>query len=188
MGTSTNQRSPARPTWRLPQALLGREDTTPQDQGTEIWRAASFDPETNVIDRLSDPILANACLLAARSNSPADAIHAYDGVLNEARASGLFFDLARRALTRSVAQREGSFGFAKELFAETIAYYASRDLPSLVGKYGRISNASALIELKRQLQRHTRDVVASQPFPQVTARTWRSFVNSVINRLRAKKD
>lgn len=188
MGTSTNQRSPARPNWRLPQALLGRDNTTPRDQGTEIWRAASFDPETNVVGRLSDPILANACVLASRSNSPTDALRAYDGVLNEARASGLFFDLARRALIRSVAQREGSTGFAKELFAETIAYYASRDLPSLVGRHGRISTASQLIELKQTLQHHAREVVAAQPLPKVSARSWRSFVASVVSRLTAKKD
>src|SRR5438309_1952564 len=115
MGTSTNQRSPARPSWQLPQALLAREDVTSADQGIEIWRAASFDPETDITSRLSDPILANACALAQEAKSPSKAVEAYDGVLNEARAAGLFFDIARRALIRSVAQGQGSMGFAKEL-------------------------------------------------------------------------
>ncbi len=187
MGTSTNQRSPARPPWRLPQALLGRNDIKPEDQGLEIWRAASWDPDTDITRRLADPILANACTLAEQSRSPSEAVRAYDGVLNEAHVAGLVFDLARRALIRSVAEGNGSSGFTKELFAETIAYYASRDLPSLLGKRGRISTASELIELKRSLQHHTRELVSSRPLPRITAQTWASFVKGVIESLRSKK-
>lgn len=188
MGTSTSQRSPARPTWQLPQALLGREGISPKDQGIEIWRAASFDPDTDIARRLSDPILADACALAEKSRSPSEAARVYDSVLNETRAAGLIFDLARRALTRSVAQGSGSEGFAKELFAETVAYYASRDLSSLLGKVGRISTASEIIELKRRLQQHAREVVSSHTLPKISARSWTAFVDGVIRTLRAKKD
>jgi len=187
MGTSTNQRSPARPSWRLPQALLGREDVTAVDQGLEIWRSASSDPETDVTRRLSDPILANACALAQDARTPAEAVRSYDGVLNEARAAGLFFDLARRALTRSVAQEGGSKGFANELFAETVAYYASRDLPSLLGKRGRISTTSELIELKQRLQQHARDIVSAKTLPRINKRSWALFVADVVKTLSSKK-
>ena len=186
MGTSTNQRSPARPTWRLPQALLGRPDVSPDIQGAEIWRAASFDPETAVARRLSDPILANACAIAAKAVSPVEATRLYDSVLNETRTAGFIFDLARRALTRSVAKGSGVQGFAAELFAETVAYYASRDLPSYVGKYGRISTASEVIEFKKKLQQHTRDVVSREPLPKLSKDNWSTFVYHIVDKLCAK--
>lgn len=187
MGTSTNQRSPGRPTWKLPQAVIGRSDVEPGDQSVEIWRAAARDPETDVGRRLADPIIANACALANSAKSPVDAVHRYDSILNEGKVAGLFFDLTRRALVRCVAEGSGSDGFAKEIFAETVAYYASRDLPSFVGKRGRISKSSEIIDLKRHLQRHARDVVSSQKLGRVTQDSWSKFVHSVVGKLAAKK-
>src|SRR3989442_11344634 len=122
MGTSVNQRSPARPTWSLAQALIGRSDCAAPDQAAEIWRAASLDPDTAIQTRLSNPTIANACVIAAEANTPAEAIRQYDAVLNESRAAGIVFDLTRRALARSVAEGGGTEAFARELFAETVAY------------------------------------------------------------------
>lgn len=186
MGTSVNQRSPARPTWKLPQALIGRADISARDQGAEIWRAASLDPDTDIKRRLSDPVIASACVLAAQTKTPAEAARLYDAVLNESRTAGLLFDLTRRALVRSVAEGGGSDRFAGELFSETVAYYASRDLPSYVGKRGRISKASEIIELKRQLQLHTKEVVSSSKLPRVTKATWSEFVANAVGKLSKK--
>jgi len=186
VGTSVNQRSPARPTWKLAQALIGRADTSAGDQGAEIWRAASLDPDTAIQRRLSDPIIANACVLAGQAKVPAEAVRLYDAILNERRTAGLVFDLTRRALVRSIAEGGGSDRFAGELFAETVAYYASRDLPSYVGKRGRISKASEIIDLKKALQRHTREVVSSSKVPRVTHATWSEFVASAVGKLSKK--
>ena len=187
MGTSVNQRSPARPTWKLPQAVIGRVSVHPLEQSSEIWRAASMDPDTDIARRLSDPIIANACALAAEASSPADAIRRYDSVLNETRAAGMIFDLARRALARSVAEGSSSVGFSQEIFAETVGYYASRDLPSYVGKRGRISNASEIIALKKELQQHARDMASSQKLTRITEKTWSTYVFDVVRTLAAKR-
>jgi hypothetical protein len=160
---------------------------SPLQQSSEIWRAASLDPDTDVVRRLSDPIIANACALAAVASSPIDAVRRYDGVLNESRAAGLIFDLIRRALSRSVAEKTGSEGFAREVFAETVGYYSSRDLPSYVGKRGRISKASEVISLKKELQQHAREVAASQKLTRITARSWSNFVSEVVGKLAAKR-
>lgn len=187
MGTSVNQRSPARPNWTLPQALIGRTDKVPTDQATEIWRAASLDPDTDIARRLSSSEIANACALAGTANTPAEALRQYDAVLNESRVAGLVFDLARRALARTVAERGGSDGFAKELFAETVSYYASRDLPSYVGKRGRISKTSEIIALKAQLQDHARQTVSGRKVGRITEGNWAEFVHDVVRRLSTKK-
>ena len=187
MGTSTNQRSPDRPTWRLAQALIGRADVSPANQSAELWRAASLDLETNISNRLSDPILANACVTAGVVTSPLEAIRSYDSLLNETRAAGFIFDLARRALARSVAENQGSQGFARELFAETIAYYASRDLPSYVGKKGRIATTTEVIQLKNQLQQHAREIAGSLALPKISKETWSSYVLRVTDKLRSRK-
>lgn len=187
MGTSTNQRSPDRPTWRLAQALIGRTTVSPDDQARELWRAASLDPETNIAARLAHPILANACVSAATASTPSEAVRSYDSQLNETRAAGLVFDLARRALSRSVSERGGSEGFARELFAETVAYYASRDLPSYVGKRGRVATAREVIDLKRQIQHHVRELVRSQPLPTISKESWSRYVARTVDRLTRKK-
>jgi hypothetical protein len=183
MGTSSNQRSPDRPTWRLPQALIGRQDVALEHQSAELWRAASSDPQTNIVDRLSDPILARTCSLADTPSSPAAAMAAFDGLLQQSHAAGFILDLSRRALVRSVAAGSGSAGFVKELFAEVVGYYASRDLPSYVGKSQRIGTSSELIALKRGLQDHVRTVVAAEQLPDITNRTWRALVGRITKAL-----
>jgi pyridoxine/pyridoxamine 5'-phosphate oxidase len=87
-----------------------------------------------------------------------------------------------------VAEGSGSVGFARELFAETVAYYASRDLPSYVGKRGRVSNVSELIELKRQLQNQAREVAsAKQLARRLTHESWSTFVHQVVDVLASKR-
>lgn len=187
MGTSTNQRSPGRPTWKLPQAVIGRNDVQSEAQSAEIWRAAAFDPETDVRRRLADPVIASACSLAGSASNPAEAISRYNGLLNESRVAGLFFDLARRALVRAVAQNSGSEGFGREVFAEAVGYYASRDLPSFVGKNGRIASATEIIALKNELQHHARMAASSEKVGKVTEERWNRFVANVVGKLARKK-
>ena len=187
MGTSTNQRSPNRPPWKPAQAVIGRTDVLPEHQTVEIWRAASFDKDTNIGQRLSDAVIANACAAAATAESPAQALRSYDAILSETRAAGLVFDLARRALLRSVAEKSGPEGFATELFAEAAGYYVSRDLPSYVGKPDRIRTASEIIELKKQIQTYTRSIVRDQALPKLSQATWSSYVIRVLEKLRGRK-
>jgi hypothetical protein len=180
VGTSVNQRSPARPTWKLPQALLGRTDRPPEDQAREIWRAASLDPDTDIGRRLSASAIANACAIAQATQSTTDAMKKFDAVLVEGRTSGFVYDLARRALVRTVADGSGAAGFGRELFAETVAYYVSRDLPSYVGKAGRIATASESIALKKKIQDQARAAADRHPIRSVSEGSWASFVSAVV--------
>ena len=69
MGTSSNQRSPDTPPWRLARAVVGSLAWNPDRQSAEIWRAAMGDREGRLVEELSTPLAARACELAARLTS-----------------------------------------------------------------------------------------------------------------------
>ena len=182
MGTSSNQPSPKTPSWRLAKAVLGSPSASPERQHQELWRAAIGDQGDALVEALGNPLLANACVLSTQSRSPYEAIGRFEQSLLDSHNAGLMLDLGKRALIRTVAAKKGAAGFASELFAETVSYYASRDLPSFVGAKGRILTTSDAIELKNQIQEHTRKI--AKMFPVKTdPKGWKNYVSKVLDAL-----
>lgn len=180
MGTSTNQRSPNRPTWRLATAILGRPEWTAERQSSEIWRAALADREGRLYKELADPLLADACRIAEAGQDPVKAVDSFHGRLNETFAAGLTLEMGKRALVRACAAKSGVSGFASELFAEAASYYVSRDLPSLVGQSGRITTTTEAVRLKDQIRAVARDTALISGTIKADADGWRTYVSNVI--------
>lgn len=153
MGTSISQRSPRTIKWKPTDATLGSHAVPVERQSTELWRAALSDREGKLANELSSALVTRAMSLAESTSSPIDAQERFDEALQRSRDTSLVSALARRALVRAVATQSGASGFAQELLAETVDYFAARDLPSLAGSVGRLVTSTASIELKRELRK-----------------------------------
>lgn len=186
MGTSKNFASPDTPPWRPALAVLGRLDVPVERQTREIWRSASAERGHRLLDEFSSDALAAACGLAAKTTDVHAASRDYDAYLSTNQKAGFAVEIGKRALVRAVASKLGSQGFANELFAEATAYYASRDLPSFVGAFGRIKTPSQSIQLKSQLKAVTRTVVAASGAADPDPMGWASYVQTVISKLRSR--
>lgn len=167
----------------MTRAVLGNERWPVTRQVAELWRAALSDRDSRLADELSSSWMGEACSIASSDLGPGDAVREFEGRLAEQREAGLNLDLAKRALARSRAEDSGAHGFAAELFAEMTSYYASRDLPSVVGREGRVGSASESIELKRQM----RDLVRTEareagPVP-TTTEGWSNYIGRVLDNL-----
>jgi hypothetical protein len=184
LGTSKNVASPRTPPWRPVLAVLGRPDIPAERQAREIWLGASADRGSRLLDDLSQSTLAAACQLAQRSTDASAAVREYDSMSQRAGRVGFAIELGKRALARSVANRSSSSGFATELFSEATAYYASRDLASLVASRGRIETTSAAIDLKKQLREITREKIRALGSPKTDPRGWGHFVQEAVSVLR----
>lgn len=187
MGTSTSQASPATNSWRIARALLGRDGVTPTQQSAELWRAAVADRGPLMIEALASPILALAARLAQSARSPVEAVRAFDSEMHRAGAADLTLDMGRRALLRAVATKEGTTGFAANLFAEAAGYYVARDLASFVGSRDGVPTAGAALSLKESI----RDVAqaASRWVGEAKAadsNAWRDHVERVVARLQQR--
>jgi hypothetical protein len=187
MGTSKNVASPDSPPWKFALAVLGRLDVTPDRQNREIWRSVEAERGPRLVDDFSDPTLAVACRLANDAKDLHATLEAYDNHLSTDNKSGFAVEIARRALARAVASKQGGQGFACELFAEATAYYASRDLPSFVGSRGRIETPSAAIALKGSLKSVTRTIVRSAGPPVFDPDGWSGYVSKVVLGLRGSR-
>lgn len=180
MGTSSNQSSPNTPNWRPVLGVLGDSNWPVERQSEELWRSAIMDRDGRLIEELAHPLIASACEIAEQRIPPANAVQSFDHSLNEQYAVGLTFDMAKRALARVSATESGSVGFAAELFAETISYYASRDLPSFVGASGRIQTTTDAIALKENLRKIARDAARAVAPITTNPQGWRNYISAVI--------
>jgi len=84
-----------------------------------------------------------------------------------------------------VVTKGGSDAFGPEFFAEATGYFASRDLPSVIGGQGRIQTAKNSLELKAELRNE-----ALARAGQVTAdpRTdWAGYVSGALAMLSGMK-
>ena len=122
--------------------------------------------------------------IASSERRPAQAIRAFDLVLDQNSAHGLVTDMARRALARAVADGSGPSGFASALFSEAVSYYVSRELPSYVGSRETVRTTSSSIDLKNRLREITRQVVSSQGTTSFEPSVWRAYVQRVVQALR----
>jgi hypothetical protein len=187
MGTSKNFASPDTPPWKFALAVLGRLDVPPERQNREIWRSVEAERGPSAVNEFSHPALATACRIASKSFDVQTSLNSYDEHLAEHRKSGFAVEIGRRALARAIFSKQGSEGFARELFAEATSYYASRDLPSFVGSSGRVKTTSAAIALKTNLKEVTRTIVQSAGPPSVDPEGWGKFVGNVVRRLRGAR-
>lgn len=184
MGTSRNDPSPKTPPWRLSNAMLGREGLSAQRQSQQIWRAASSERGRMLVQDFSATVFAAACGIADKAASPQDAVAEYSRTVSQEYAAGLSIEMGKRAIARSVAQHTGAVGFAAELFSEAVSYYASRDLPSVVGKGGRLSSTRDAIELKQGIRDATKKVVQKVGAPPRAGNRWPQYVTAVIAALK----
>lgn len=187
MGTSKNVRSPDIPPWRPFLAVVGRPDTPVERQTRELWRAAYADRGQRLEDDFSQGTLAVACQLAATNRNVQAALREYDAANRRERRAGLGVEIGRRALARAVSRGSGAEGFARDFFADASSYYASRDLPSFIGKAGRVPNTSSAIELKNGIAEVTREQVSSIPLTRTDAEGWASFVKLALTALRGAR-
>jgi hypothetical protein len=186
MGTSTNQPSPKTPGWDLVRALLGRDGVEPNRQATEIWRAAVGERYDALIADVSSPLIAEACSIAERRQSPSEAMRQFENVLLQSRSAGLVLDLCKNALTRTVATGTGSQGFGAEFFAEMTDYYVSRDLPSYTAAPMRMRTVSDAVELKKQLRNTAAEIAKSAGPVGSDAQAWHDYAIRVINALQRR--
>lgn len=187
MGTSKNVQSPDTPPWRMALAVLGRNDVPVSRQHREIWRSVEAERGPRFADDFSHPTLAAACQFAANSEDVRSTLQKYEVYLSREKKSGFAVEIARRALARAINTREGTQGFARELFAEATSYYVSRDLPSFVGSRGRVESPSKAIALKAELKEITRAVVSQAGTPALDPEGWATYVGKVINGLRGPR-
>lgn len=183
MGTSRNDRSPNIPPWRPALAILGKTNTTPEQQIREIWRAAAADRGEKLLRDFSHEALANACKLVAQRSSLAAGLNAYDASTIHASDGGLAIEMGRRALARCLASKSSPTQFVGELFSEAVSYYCSRDLPSFVAAPGRIQSTSSAIKLKAELRKLTRESVKELGPPKYTGHAWKGYIDKVLKQL-----
>jgi hypothetical protein len=161
-----------------------------------LWRAATAEKDGRFVTELASEPIARAVVLASQAEDAVGAANQFNDALDERQASGIVFDLARRALLKSVVSREGASGFAQELFVEAANYYASRDLPSFVAARGRVATTSDSVSLKDQIRELTRRAVA--PIANDVARAirdrksldrkaWGDFVRLALDELRKRR-
>ena len=156
-------------------------------QSLEIWRAAAADRGERLLHDLGNPTLAEACALVSRGMSVDGALSAYDEATLHVSDVGLAVDMGRRALVRAVTTNAGGAGFAGELFAEAVSYYAARDLPSFIAAPGRIPNSSAAIDLKENLRSIARQAASGAGEPPVDRRGWNRYVGRVLTALQGRE-
>lgn len=120
-------------------------------QSQEIWRAAAADDDAVLEKSLAAKVFEFAATVAAHSRDPISAMEQFDEKLEAARTSSLFTEVGKRALCRAIVAESGTAGFVGELFAETAAYYVSRDLPSAIGAPGYVRSISEAMNLKSAL-------------------------------------
>jgi hypothetical protein len=186
MGTSTNQPSPKTAGWDLVRALLGREGVEASRQTTEIWRAAVGERNDLLIADLSSPLIADACGIAGRLQSPSAAVREFENLVLHNRSAGLVLDLCKNALGRAVATGTGSQGFGAEFFAEMTDYYVSRDLPSYTAAPMRMRTVSDAVQLKKQLRTSAAEIAKSAGPVGLDAKAWRDYAIRVINALQQR--
>jgi len=187
VGTSRNDPSPPIPPWKPALAVLGLTDVPAERQSLEIWRAVAADRGERLLRDLANPTLAEACSLIAKGRSVSDALDAYDEATLHIADVGLAVDLGRRALARAAVNSSGPSGFASELFAEAVSYYASRDLPSFVAAPGRIANSSAALDLKENLRKIARKTASQAREPPLDRRGWHRYVSRVLTALQGRE-
>jgi hypothetical protein len=180
MGTSRNDRSPDTPNWKPVLAVIGNSNVEAERQNLEIWRAAVAENGPLLERSLGGPFLVQVCRVLGQRLEVANAVAEFDTAARVTKESTFVSDLARRAFIRSSARNDSASGFIEETFSEIVTYYASRDLPSYIGATGRISDVSQSVDLKKSLQKATREKVSAVGKPPTDSSGWKRYVVRVL--------
>lgn len=182
---SVSQASPKNPIWKKMLSVLGDPLVSPRDQSREIWRAAACDPDAALLDKLSNPLIFEACRLATGEGYLSEVLSTYEGLIISSQASGLFLDIAKRALAHAILCKGGSGRFTQELFSEVISYYASRDLSGVVGNQDRVPTVFDIIRLKEAFRDLARGTVGDCGTPPTQSADWKKYVRRVLLALKS---
>lgn len=191
MGTSVNQRSPSTPNWQAAITSYLHPDIPVNRVMNEIWRAVANQPEGNLLDQLSLPIVAECLRIVETSNTRAEAVYAARRFVASSGQASLAADLAQRAIAQSfVSEADRASAYSQALFSEAGNYLVSRDLPGFVGGIGRVANISEAISFKEMIKREITKSVRSVPLPRDVSRQpakWNQYVDEVVNQLSGRK-
>lgn len=179
MGTSTNRRTPNTPVWKPMRAVVGDERVPTARQSAEIWRSATAEQEGALLSELGSAIIARAASLADSVGDPLVALATLRREIVTTQSVGVVTDLATRALGRACYLGGGRERFSAELFAETASYFASRELPSVVGAIGKIATTSGAIALKDELRTLAREAVNRAGRAPDDPAAWKKYVAEI---------
>jgi hypothetical protein len=186
MGTSVSQRSPSTPNWRVVDTGYINDDVTIDRLVQEIFRAAANQPEGNLLQDLSEPIMAECLRIVERANTHFDAIQQFRQALISSGQTSLAAEIAQRAIVLTFQSTEDrTSAFVHSLFSEAGNYLVSRDLSGFIGS-GRLSNISDSIAFKNSIrQQISKKVGEVSPPAKVLSKAilWREYVNQIVNHI-----
>ena len=186
MGTSVNQSSPRTVNWAAAQA--GYRGNVPVDRVVqEIWRAVTNQPEGNLARLLADPIVARLGQIAREGESAVQVAVATNRELAQSKQASLATAIAQRAATQCVGSEDRVQSYGERVFAEACNYLLSRDLPGFIGKSYRNATVVDALEFKASVLRATISAAQGAGKADVrSAASWRSYVQTVVNRLQGR--
>jgi len=191
MGTSTNQRSPRTANWRAVEAAYTHPITTIPRTSQEIWRAAVNETDGGLVSGLRSPIIAQCLEVVQTSRSATDAAQKVRRLLALSGQASLAGEIAQRAaVIAHEIKGNRTDTFVRSLFSEASNYLVSRDLPGLVGSADRVrtvKNATAFKSSIIQEVSFNVDLVPKPSGKLSSPKTWRKFVNDVVERLSGAK-
>lgn len=188
MGTSVNQASPKTLNWQAVHAAF-RNPETPVDRiVTEVWRAAANQPQGDLTQLLSAPIVAKLGELAIHAKTSAEVARTSAIEIVRTKAASLAADIARRAAVQSIGSADRATTYREKIFAEATNYLVSRDLPGFLGA-GRTKNAAESIEFKTAVNSRASDIARSVTGPKTfSTKSWGRHVQEVVSALQGRKE
>lgn len=187
MGTSVNQRSPSTPNWQVATTTYMHSDIPINRVINEIWRAASKQPEGDLLEQLSASLVAECMQIVEASNTREEAVYSARRHVAASGQTSLVLDIAIRAVANSfLHEADKSLAFSQSLFSETGNYLVSRDLPGFVGKIGRVANISEAIEFKESIKNEISETIKLIPLPRGVSQQptkWDIYVREVVEYL-----
>ena len=149
-------------------------------------RAATNQPEGNLLRDLSEPIVAECLRIVEGANTRSAAIQQFRQVVALSGQTSLAAEIAQRAIVPTFqAVEERTSAFVRSLFSEAGNYLVSRDLPGFIGS-GRLNNVSDAIAFKNNIRQQISQMV-SEVFPPAKglfeAAVWREYVDQVVSHI-----
>jgi len=184
MGTSVNQRSPDTLPWKAVAAGYTSADVPIRRILNQIWRA-NTPPDSSVVQNLGSTALFGIHQIARNESSGSVAQVTARSLIIHERASSIVSECAKRALAVTIANQSSVSSWRERLFVELTDYYVSRDAPGYVGRELRNKTVADLRAFKGEIRDHVSRVIRNVPGDPKNASEWVSYVDRVINALRA---
>jgi hypothetical protein len=187
VGTSVNQSSPKTLNWKAAHIGYRNPDVPVERVASEIWRAATNQPQGDLAKLLSAPIVARVGQLVTRAESALDASRATAIEIVRTKTSSLATDIARRAAVQAIRSPDRVAAYQQRLFAEATSYLVARDLPGFVGS-ARVRDITDSLKFKLAVANHVASVVEGIGAPRsLRPNIWKRHVQQVIKALQGKR-